>query len=81
MSIKTYLCSTILYLPRYNHVVPSRTGKPGKMEEHFPVRENSGNFAKTGKVRQFYPEYWKNQKKLHWKFEKKKLEKSRKFIS
>ena len=24
--------------------VPTRTGKPGKMGRHFPVRENSGNF-------------------------------------
>ena len=41
-------------------MVPTRTGKP---EEHFPVREKSWNFAKTGKVREFYPKYWKNQKK------------------
>ena len=36
-------------------MVPTRTGKsgkPGKMGEHFPVREKSGNFAKTGKVRE-----------------------------
>ena len=31
--------------------------KTGKMGRHFPVRE-------------FYPEYWKNQKKLCWKIEK-----------
>ena len=31
--------------------------KPGKTGEHFPVREKSGNFAKTGKVREFYPKY------------------------
>ena len=24
----------------------------------------SGNFAKTGKVREFYPKYWKNQKEM-----------------
>ena len=24
--------------------VPTRTGKPGKMGRHFPVREKSGNF-------------------------------------
>ena len=27
-------------------------GKPGKMGRHFPVREKSGNFVKTGKVRE-----------------------------
>ena len=61
--------------PRYD-MVPTRTGnqgKPGKMERHFPVREKSGNFVKTGKVREFYSKYLKNQKKkLHWKIEKKK---------
>ena len=36
-------------------MVRTRTGKPGKMGEHFPVSEKSGNFAKTGKVREFYP--------------------------
>ena len=30
--------------------VPTRTGKPGKMGRHFPVREKSGNFDETGKV-------------------------------
>ena len=30
----------------------------------------SGNFVKTGKVREFYSKYWKNQKKLCWKIEK-----------
>ena len=35
------------YIPR----VPTRTGKPGKMGRHFPVREKSGNFEQTGKVR------------------------------
>ena len=29
--------------------VPTRTGKPGKMGRHFPVREKSGNFEQTGK--------------------------------
>ena len=30
--------------------VPTRTGKPGKMGRHFPVREKSGNFEQAGKV-------------------------------
>ena len=54
-------------------MVPTRTGnqgKPGKMGRHFPVREKSGNFVKTGKVREFYSKYWKNWKKLYWKIEK-----------
>ena len=54
-------------------IVPTGTGnqgKPGKMGRHFPVREKSGNFVKTGKVREFYSRYWKNQKKLHWKIER-----------
>ena len=45
-------------------------GKPGKMGRHFPVREKSGNFVKTGKVREIYSKYWKDQKKLYWKIEK-----------
>ena len=38
-------------------MVPTGTGKRGKMERHFPVRE-------------FYSKYWKNQKNLYWKTEK-----------
>ena len=44
-------------------MVPTGTGnqgKPGKMGRHFPVREKSGKFVKTGKVRQFYSKYWEN---------------------
>ena len=41
-----------------------------KMGRHFPVREKSGNFVKTGKVREFYSKYWKNQNKLYWKIER-----------
>ena len=40
--------------------VPTRTGKPGKMGRHFPVREKSGNFEQTGKVRENHTKYWKN---------------------
>ena len=46
-----------------NYMVPTGTGnqgKPGKMGRHFPVREKSGNFVKTGK--EFCPKYWKNRK-------------------
>ena len=48
-------------------MVPTGTGKMGR---HFPVMEKSGNFVKTGKVREFYSEYWRNQKKLYWKTER-----------
>ena len=44
--------------------VPTRTGKtgkPGKMGRHFPVREKSGNFEQTGKVRENQTKYWKTQ--------------------
>ena len=41
--------------------VPTRTGKPGKMGRHFPVREKSGNFGQTGKVRENHTKYWKTQ--------------------
>ena len=44
---------------------PTRTRKPGRTGEHFPVREKSGNFVQTGKVREFYPKYWKSLKKLY----------------
>ena len=40
---------------------PPRTGKPGKMRRHFPVREKSGNFEQTGKVRENDSKYWKTQ--------------------
>ena len=43
-------------------MVPTGTEKPGKTGEHFPVRQKSGNFDKTGKVREFYSKYWKNEK-------------------
>ena len=38
-------------------MVPTGTGnqgKHGKMGKHFPVREKSGNFVKTGKIRKNY---------------------------
>ena len=41
--------------------VPIRTEKPGKMGRHFPVREKSGNFEQTGKVRENHTKYLKTQ--------------------
>ena len=52
-------------------MVPTRTEKPGKIGEHFPVGGKLGNFAKTRKVREFYPKYWESPKKMYWKIEKK----------
>ena len=51
-------------------MVPSGTGKPEKMQRHFPVRE-------------FYQKYWKIGKNKTGKLKKKKkiLEKSGKFVS
>ena len=53
-------CAKCFPFPR----VPTRTGKPGKpgkMGRHFPVREKSGNFEQTGKVRENCTKYWKTQ--------------------
>ena len=53
--------------------VPTRagkTGKPGKMGKHFPVREKSGNFEQTGKVREKSGKTTQNTGKLR-KFQKK----------
>ena len=51
--------------------VPTRTGKPGKpgkLGRHFPVREKSGNFEQTGKVREKSGKITQNTGKL-WEFE------------
>ena len=47
-------------------MVPTWTGRTGK-----PVRERSGNFEQTGKVREFYPKYWKMREVYpkYWKSE------------
>ena len=42
-------------------MLPTWIGKPGKMRKLFPVREKSGDFEQTRKVREFYPKYWKNE--------------------
>ena len=41
------------------------------MGKHFPDKEKSGNFEQTGKVREFYPKYWKMRKfyPKYWKSE------------
>ena len=43
-------------IPKWlNYIVagfPTRTGKPGKMGRHFPVREKSGNFGTDWKSRE-----------------------------
>ena len=47
-----------------NDRVPTRTGKLGKMGRHFPVREKSGNFEQTGKVREKSGKITQNTGKL-----------------
>ena len=42
-------------------MIPTRSGKPGKMRKLFPVREKSGKFEQTWKVREFDQKYWKNE--------------------
>ena len=39
-------------------MVPTWTGK---MINLFTVREKSGNFEQTGKVREFYQKYWEKE--------------------
>ena len=48
----------------YTGRVPTRTGKPGKMGRHFQVREKSGNFEQTGKVREKSGKITQNTGKL-----------------
>ena len=57
----TLLTPVVLFVPIPDCTcrVPTRTGKPGKMGRHFPVREKSGNFEQTGKVRENHTKYWK----------------------
>ena len=45
-------------------MVPTWTGKPGKMRKLFPVRKKSGNFEQTGKVREFCPKCWEKEEIL-----------------
>ena len=44
--------------------IPTWTEKPGKMGRHFPVREKSGNFDQTGKVREKAAKIKQNTGKL-----------------
>ena len=44
--------------------VPTQTGKRGKMGRYFPVREKSGNFEQTGKVRENHTKYSKTE--INW---------------
>ena len=50
--------------------VPTQTGKPGKMGRHFPVREKSGNFEQTGKVREKSGKITQNTGKTSGNFRK-----------
>ena len=61
-----WTCSDVTRVPTRT----GKTGKPGKMERHFPVREKSGNFEQTGKVREKSGKTTQNTGKLR-KFQKK----------
>ena len=65
--------SVCYHLPFCYYRVPTwtgKTGKPGKMGRHFPVREKSGNFEQTGKVREKSGKITPNTGKLR-EFQKK----------
>ena len=68
-SCMLYWTGTQSVLHDHMHIsrVPTRTGKPGKPEKmgrHFPVREKSGNFEQTGKVREKSGKITQNTGKL-----------------
>ena len=52
-----------------------KTGKPGEMGRHFPVTQGKvwefcSDWKSRGKVREFYPKYWKKSEKIilkNWK--------------
>ena len=46
------------------HTRTGKPGKPGKMGRFFPVREKSGNFKQTGKVREKSGKITQNTGKL-----------------
>ena len=66
-SLLDYISCTLWF-----YMVPTRTGKPGKMRKLFQsgksqgilnIPEKSGNFTQnTGKMREFYSKYWKKKK-------------------
>ena len=72
------ICKEICYKNIYSYFYlclfiqgSHRTGKPGKMGRHFPVREKSRNFDQTGKVRENQTKYWKTEgisDKCYWLF-------------
>ena len=47
VSVSTWFCFS------RHHKVFTRTDKPGIIGRHFPVRQKSGNFKQTEKVREF----------------------------
>ena len=52
LCLRFFILAAIIIAFPFLDRVPTRTGKPGKMGRHFPVREKSGNFDETGKVRE-----------------------------
>ena len=67
-TVNIFLCNHLFFLNLHVCSVPTRTGKPGKLGRHFPVREKSGNFEQTGKVREKSGKITQNTGKLR-KFE------------
>ena len=58
MRVKTFsLCE----YSHGSHMDWKKTGKPEKLGKHFPITEKLGDFEQTGKVRKFYPKYWKSE--------------------
>ena len=55
---KIHLVGLWLQKRGFTIMVPISTRKVGL---HFPFREKSGNFEHAGKVREFYPKYWKRE--------------------
>ena len=86
--IYVYKCG-IAYICIHGQICMAPTGtgnqgKPGKMGRHFPVKEKSGNFVKTGKVREKLGNFTQNTGKIRKNYTgklKEILEKSEKFVS
>ena len=57
VNIKLFIKCPIIRPVLSDNRVPTQTGKPGKMGRHFPVREKSGIFNQTGKVRENHTKY------------------------
>ena len=50
---------TLVIVYAFSPGFPLRLENLEKWGRHFPVREKSGNFEQTGKVRENHTKYWK----------------------